>query len=87
MGNVPGSPSPNAGEEHTSNAPEQSAKLMIIEGVPAGNALPAPNSPSVFCVPGSSVALNERDTAAYSTLQGPLANDTMLPNSKDEPPP
>src|SRR5947208_644236 len=51
---------PVAMPEQISNAPEQSAKLIIIEGVPDGNALGAGNKPCVAS-PG---ATNDGDTAA-----------------------
>src|ERR1044072_3237280 len=72
---------PSVSPEQTSNAPEQSAKLIIIEGVPLVNAAGAVNRPSVFCVNPSSAALNERATAAYSTLHGPVVMLATLPNN------
>src|SRR6185369_10095300 len=79
---------PVASPEHTSNAPEQSAKLITIEGVPAApNADGAGNNPSVNCVAASSVATNDLETAAYNTLHGPAVIETMSPNSVEEPPP
>jgi predicted protein tyrosine phosphatase len=62
-----------------SKAPEQSAKLIIIEGV-APNADGFANSPSVACVAASSVATDDLDTAAYSTLHDPAPRATMFPN-------
>jgi hypothetical protein len=72
---------PVASPEHTSNAPAQSAKLMTIDGVPAVNAAGAGNNPSVNCVNPSSAALNDRDTAAYTTLHPPVAIATTSPNN------
>jgi hypothetical protein len=63
-----------------SNAPEQSAKLITIDGVPEANALGAGNNPSVLSVPTS-----DFDTAAYNTLQGPVLIATMFPNSVEVP--
>jgi hypothetical protein len=55
---------PVASPEHMSNDPEQSAKLITIDGVPAVNAAGAANRPSVNWVNPSSVDLSDRDTAA-----------------------
>jgi hypothetical protein len=78
----------NAFPEHGSNAPEQSAKLITIDGVPvAPNALGAGNNPSVNCSKLTSPATNDRDTAAYSTLHGPDVIAMMSPNNVEEPPP
>src|SRR6266404_582685 len=77
---------PVAIPEQTSNKPEQSAKLMIIEGVPvAPNALGAGNNPSVNCSKLTSPDTNDRDTAAYSTLHPPFLIATISPNSVDGP--
>src|SRR5436190_10912598 len=76
-GNVPATPT--AGAVHVSNAPAQSAKLIIIDGV-APKADGFANKPSVTCVAASSVATADRDTAAYSTLHDPAAIATMFPN-------
>ena len=82
IGNVPDTPT--AGAVHESNPPEQSAKLIIIDGV-APKADGLANSPSVACVAPSSVPTDDRDTAAYSTLHGPAAIATMFPNVVDGP--
>src|SRR6185503_11466196 len=67
--------------------PEQSAKLMIMEGVPAANAPGAANWPSVLRANPSSLATSERAIAAYITLHGPAARLTALPNVPETPPP
>src|SRR6185436_5527034 len=73
---------PVASPEQTSKAPEQSAKLIIIDGVPsAPNAAGAGNNPSVNCSKLTSPGTNDRDTAAYTTLPPPVANATTSPNS------
>src|SRR6185503_19587237 len=73
---------PVAAPEHTSNAPEQSAKLITIDGVPAApNADGAGNNPSVNCVAASSVPTSDLDTAAYRTLHGPVVMLTTSPKS------
>ena len=78
----------NAFPEHPSNAPEQSAKLITIDGVPAApNAAGAGNNPSVNCVKLTSPATNDADTAAYNTLHGPLAIAMMSPYNVDDPRP
>src|SRR6185503_18482327 len=70
---------PVASPQQMSNAPEQSAKLITIEGVPAVNWAGAGNRPSVNWVNLSSVAISERESAAYNTLQAPVARLTTLP--------
>src|SRR6476659_8890491 len=83
-GIIPGSPKP--GEEQLSNNPEQSAKLITIDGVPAApKALGAANKPWVNCSKLTGPATNDADTAAYSTLHPPLANATTSPHSVDGP--
>jgi hypothetical protein len=67
-----------------SNAPVQSAKLIIIDGVGPSCAGLA-NSPSVACVAASSAATNDRATAAYRTLPGPVASAVMFPKVEDVP--
>jgi hypothetical protein len=77
IGNVPDTPTAGAVQE--SNPPAQSAKLIIIDGVaPSADGLA--NNPSVAWVAASSVATDDRDTAAYNTLQPPLAIATIFPN-------
>src|SRR5262249_51202646 len=79
-GRIPGNP--GAGAEQESNAPAQSAKLMIIAGVGPPKAAGAGNSP---CAPvGRLVPVDapaEPARAAYSTLHGPDAIDSTSPNS------
>src|SRR5215470_1737118 len=76
---------PVATPEQRSNAPEQSAKLITIDGVPFANALGAGNNPSVNCSKLTAPRTNDRDTAAYSTLQPPEARLTISPYSVDVP--
>src|ERR687884_175896 len=77
---------PVARPEQMSKAPEQSAKLMTIDGVPDVKAAGAGNSPSVSCSKLTSPATNERDTAANSALPlGALASATMSPHSVEVP--
>src|SRR5918992_915121 len=63
---------PVATPEQPSNAPEQSAKLIIIDGVAASPAA-LPNSPCVSCSKLTAPGWNDAATAAYSTLHGPVA--------------
>src|SRR5688572_15626564 len=71
---------PTAGPvEHTSNVPEQSAKLIIIEGV-GPSAAGLVNSPCVNCSKLTAPGWNDADTAAYTTLHGPVAIAVTLPN-------
>src|SRR5438128_1631431 len=73
--------------EQASNAPERSAKLITIEGVPEVNWLGAGNNPWVNWSKLTGPATKDADTAAYNTLQGPVDRATMSPNKVDEPPP
>src|SRR6476661_7401537 len=58
---------PLATPEHMSKEPAQSAKLIIIDGVPALNWLGAGNNPCVNCSKLTGPATNDADTAAYNT--------------------
>jgi hypothetical protein len=76
----------NAFPVHPSTAPEQSAKLITIDGVPAApNALGAGNNPSVNWSKLTSPATNDRDTAAYNTLHGPDVIAIMSPYNVEDP--
>ena len=75
-GKVPGTP--GAGEVQKSKPPEQSAKLIIIDGVgPSADGLV--NNPAVAPALGSP-GTADLATAAYMVLHGPAAIDTMFPN-------
>src|SRR5581483_9865558 len=77
---------PVALPEQMSKAPEQSAKLMTIDGVPLVKALGAGNRPCVNCSKLTPPATNEADSAAYSALPSvPVANATMSPHSVEVP--
>src|SRR5689334_19716466 len=55
---------PLVSPEQTSKAPAQSAKLMIIDGVPEVKTAGAGNRPSVNCSKLTGPATKERETAA-----------------------
>src|SRR5687768_3705222 len=83
---VPAAPGPPAeGAVHESKAPEQSAKLITIEGVPLANAEGAVNGPCANCSKLTAPGTNDAATAAYNTLHGPAVMETMLPKVAELP--